>query len=76
VQSPFTPLIKHYTQILYIPDKWDIMSIQCKMSLRDLSQEGNSEFRVQSLEFRVTLRLVVYRKAVRLGDKLLETHDQ
>jgi hypothetical protein len=32
MQSPCNPLIEDYTEILYIIDKGDIPSIQCKMS--------------------------------------------
>jgi hypothetical protein len=34
VRSPCNPLIEDYAQIFYMIDKGDILSIQCKMSLR------------------------------------------
>jgi hypothetical protein len=34
VQSPCNPLIEYYTEIFYMIDEGDILSIQCKFSLR------------------------------------------
>jgi hypothetical protein len=34
VQTPYNPLIKHYTKIFYMFDEGDIPSSQCTMSLR------------------------------------------
>jgi hypothetical protein len=34
VQSPCNPLFVDYTYIFYLIDKWDLPSVQCKMSLR------------------------------------------
>jgi hypothetical protein len=38
VKSPCNPLIEDYTQIIYMIDKGDILSVQCKMGPKSMTK--------------------------------------